>query len=92
MQVYNEKIKGDKMPAYNEAVWRNGGIIPREVQCDFGSLPPARSSVEAATTPSRWDVGRKSGDSSSGQRQKIRLKGWYNLTDNFYIFATKKII
>jgi hypothetical protein len=44
------------MPALNEAVWRNGGSSPQKVQCDFGSLPPARSSVEAATTPSRWDV------------------------------------
>jgi hypothetical protein len=43
-------------PAVNEAVWRNGGSIPQKLQCEFGSLPPARSSVEAATTPSRWDV------------------------------------
>jgi hypothetical protein len=48
-----------KTPAPNEAVWRNGGSSPREVQCDFGSLSPARSSVEAATTPSRWDVRRQ---------------------------------
>jgi hypothetical protein len=46
----------DKMPAANEAVWRNGGSSPREVQCEIGSLSPARSSVEAATTPSRLDV------------------------------------
>jgi hypothetical protein len=52
------------MSAPNEAVWRNGGIIPQKVQCEFGSLPPARSSVEAATTPSRWDVGRKRGQCS----------------------------
>jgi hypothetical protein len=43
------------MPSPNEAVWRNGGSIPQKVQCDFGSLLPAGSSVEAATTPSRWD-------------------------------------
>jgi hypothetical protein len=42
--------------APNEAVWRNGGSSPQKVQCEFGSLSPARSSVEAATTPSRWDV------------------------------------
>jgi hypothetical protein len=46
------------MAAANEAVWRNGSSSPREVQCEFGSLSPARSSVETATTPSRWDVGR----------------------------------
>jgi hypothetical protein len=40
----------------NEAVCRNGGSSPQKVLCKFGSLPPARSSVEAATTPSRWDV------------------------------------
>jgi hypothetical protein len=53
-----------EMPAYNEAVWRNGGSIPQKVRCEFGSLPPAGSSVEAATTPSRWDVVGKFG----GQR------------------------
>jgi hypothetical protein len=46
------------MPAVNEAVWRNGGSSPQKVQCEFGSLLPARSSVEAATTPSRLDVRR----------------------------------
>jgi hypothetical protein len=46
------------MPAYNEAVWRNGGSSPQKVKCEFGSLSPAGSVVEAATTPSRWDVVR----------------------------------
>lgn len=50
--------KANRWPAYNEAVWRNGGSSPQEVQCEFGSLYPAGSSVEAATTPSRWDVRR----------------------------------
>jgi hypothetical protein len=47
----NYKTKGNesKKPAYNEAVWRNGGSIPQKVQCVFGSLSPAGSSVEAAT-------------------------------------------
>jgi transposase-like protein len=40
---------------------RNGGSSPQEVLCDFGSLSPARSSVEAATTPSRWDVSSNAG-------------------------------
>jgi hypothetical protein len=34
-----------KWAASNEAVWRNGGISPQKVQCEFGSLPPAGSSV-----------------------------------------------
>jgi hypothetical protein len=59
------------MPAYNEAVWRNGGSSPREVQYDFGSLPPARSSVEAATTPSRWDV---SGNARTTVQRKNEMR------------------
>ena len=35
------------------AVWRNGGRSPQKRQCEFESLYPAGSSVEAATTPSR---------------------------------------
>jgi hypothetical protein len=35
----------NKKTTDNEAVWRNGGIIPQKVQCDFGSLPPARAFV-----------------------------------------------
>jgi len=40
------------------AVWRNGGRSPQKRQCEFGSLYPAESSVEAATTPSRPHVRR----------------------------------
>jgi hypothetical protein len=45
-----------KATSANEAVWRNGGGSPQKVQYEFGSLSPAGSSVEAATTPSRWGV------------------------------------
>ena len=31
-------------------------VAPQKRQCEFGSLYPAGSVVEAATTPSRWDV------------------------------------
>lgn len=31
-------------------------VAQQTVLCEFGSLSPARSSVEAATTPSRWAV------------------------------------
>jgi hypothetical protein len=63
-----------EMPAANEAVWRNGGSSPQKVLCEFGSLPPAGSSVEAATTPSRWDVKRKRCDSAVGRRNKTDAK------------------
>jgi hypothetical protein len=38
-------IEDTKMPAANDAVWRNGSAAPQKVQCEFGSLSPARSSV-----------------------------------------------
>jgi hypothetical protein len=56
-----EQARMTKCTTANEAVWRNGGGSPQKVQCEFGSLPPAGSSVEAATTPSRWDVSRNLG-------------------------------
>ena len=31
-------------------------VAPQKRQCKFASLYPAGSVVEAATTPSRWDV------------------------------------
>ena len=31
-------------------------VIPQKRQCKFETLYPAASSVEAAITPSRWDV------------------------------------
>jgi hypothetical protein len=61
--------KTNRRPTYNEAVWRNGGSIPQKVQCEFGSLPPAGSSVEAATTPSRWDVSSKSVDDRASRKR-----------------------
>ena len=56
--------------AYN---WRFGAmaaVTPRKRQCLIARLSPAASSVEAATSPSRWDVRGKSADSASGQREK----------------------
>ena len=44
-------------------------VAPQKRQCKFGSLSPAGSSVVAATTPSRWDVIGKSGDSACGSRK-----------------------
>ena len=42
--------------AYNGRFGVMAAVIPQKQQCKFESLYPAGSSVEAATTPSRWDV------------------------------------
>jgi hypothetical protein len=39
----------------------SGGVCPPEHLCEFASVSPARAAVEAATSQSRWDVGRKRG-------------------------------
>jgi len=31
-------------------------VVPQKRQCEFEALYPAATVVEAATTPSRWDV------------------------------------
>ena len=36
-------------------------VAPQKRQCEIGSLYPAGSLVEAATTPSRWDVSCNAG-------------------------------
>jgi len=62
----NEKLiteqNRQKMHCLQRAVWRNGGRSPQKRQCEFVSLCPAGSSVEAATTPSRHHVRRQQGD------------------------------
>jgi hypothetical protein len=67
-----ERVVRLKKTTDNAAVWRNGGSSPQKVLCEFGSLPPARSSVEAATTPSRWDVGCKAGGSAAVKKRENR--------------------
>ena len=54
--------------AANERFGVMAAVAPRKVQCEFGSLYPAGNSVEAATTPSRWDV------SSNGRNGSARLE------------------
>jgi len=44
-----------KMPAYNGRFGVMAAVDPQKRQCKFGSLYPAGSLVEAATTPSRSD-------------------------------------
>jgi hypothetical protein len=36
----------------------SGGAVPQKWQCDFGSFPPARASVNSPPAASRWGVGR----------------------------------
>ena len=38
------------------AVWRKRGSNSPESLCEFGSLSPVRTAVEATPSPSRWDV------------------------------------
>ena len=53
--------KWDKCTAANGRFGVMAAVAPQKRQCKFGSLYPAGSSVEAATTPSRWDVGCNAG-------------------------------
>ena len=46
-------------------------VTPQKWQCEFESLYPAGSVVGAATTPSRWDVVRKRGDSAVDKVERI---------------------
>jgi len=45
-------------------------VVPQKRQYKFGSLYPAATVVEAATTPSRWDV---SGNVAKAASQENRL-------------------
>ena len=54
--------------------WRFGAtaaVAPQKRQCKFEPLYPARSVVEAATTPSRWDVGRKRWTAHRTMKQRV---------------------
>ena len=50
------KIKQEKMPAYNGRFGVMAAVVPQKRQYEFDNLYPAGSLVGAATTPSRWDV------------------------------------
>ena len=58
MRVENLKVKMNT-PAANGRFGVMAAVAPQKRQYKFGSLYPAGSVVEAATTPSRWDVVRK---------------------------------
>jgi len=64
--------------------WKNGrshngrfgvmaAVVPQKRQCKIETLYPAGSSVEAATTPSRWDVTCKSVDSASEDDRNMEV-------------------
>ena len=56
--------KETKMPAHNERFGVMAAVTPQKRQCKFETLYPAETAVEAATTPSRWDVVCNVGDSA----------------------------
>ena len=56
-----EKERAIKMPAVNGRFGVMAAVAPRKRQCEFEALYPASTVVEAATTPSRWDVSSNGG-------------------------------
>ena len=54
----------NKMPSPNGRFGVMAAVAPRKRQCESATTYPAGSVVEAATTPSRWDVVCKPGDSA----------------------------
>jgi len=49
------------MPAYNRRFGTMAAVTPQTILYKFARYYPAASVVEAATSPSRWDVVRHSG-------------------------------
>ena len=47
-----------KTPNAQHVVWRKRGSGSPESLCEFGSLSPVRTAVEAPPAPSRWDDSR----------------------------------
>ena len=45
-------------------------VAPQTILCEFESLYPAGSLVEAATTPSRWDVRGNAGATQRFEKAK----------------------
>jgi len=62
-----------KMPAHNWRFGATAAVTPRKRQYEFETLYPAGSSAGAATTPNRWDVGGKAGDSAVQTERYRRL-------------------
>ena len=47
------------MPAYNERFGARAAVPTRKMLCEIEVCRPHESLLEAATAPSRWDVGCK---------------------------------
>ena len=62
------------MPAGNGRFGVMAAVAPRTILCGNERLYPAGSSVEAATTPSRWDVGSKYSESVVEKAVRLELK------------------
>ena len=59
-----ERNYGMKHTAGNGRFGVMAAVAPQKRQCEIGSLYPAGTAVEAATTPSRWDVSGNFGGQS----------------------------
>ena len=62
------------MPAHNVRFGVMAAVTPRKRQWEIERLYPAGRVVEAATTPSRWDVGCKCGTAQCNwEAKKTRI-------------------
>jgi len=71
--------------AYNGRFGKIAALAPQQRQCELGSYYPAGSFVEAATSPSRWDV---RGNAWATQRfDRARRKNNLTIFQKLCIFA-----
>jgi len=61
------KTQNKETPAPNWRFGATAAVAPQKRQCKFETLYPAGSLVEAAATPSRWDVRRHPGSKTAKQ-------------------------
>ena len=69
-----DRKKGVKCTAANGRFGVMAAVAPQKWQCKFETLYPAGSVVEAATTPSRWDVRRQRGTARWKMTEKLTKK------------------
>jgi hypothetical protein len=65
-----KRISAWNATAYNGRFCEMAAVAPQTILWEFERLYPAAGVVEAATSQSRWDVGCKSADSTSGHDGK----------------------
>ena len=68
-QLNKEKNTKKEKTASNGRFGVMAAVAPRKRQCGFETLSPAGTVVEAATTPSRWDVSGKREATSHFERE-----------------------